>query len=59
MCKENVVPNLGHEHRQIQDTELLKHFPHKFPSSTRVRQQMVPLVAKRRSCRPASLAEPE
>ena len=59
MCEENVVPNLGHEHRQTRDTELLKNLSHKFPSPTRVRQQKVPLVAKRRSRRPASLALPE
>ena len=59
MCEENVVPKFGHEHRQTRDTELLKNLFHKFPSPTRVRQQMVPFVAKRRSRRPASLALPE
>ena len=37
-----MVPNLGHEHQQTRDTELLKKLLHKFPSSTRVRQRMVP-----------------
>ena len=33
-------------HRQTRDTELLKNLFHKFPSPTRVRQQMVPSLLR-------------